>query len=116
MLFYVVDDHRTTLPGFQTGYANRVSSSEFRAIESAYPSVAPYVEDGRFLTKLSRTFGSQDAMIETLTLARAGSDDEFRPTWGGGRLALGFAAGLPGHLLVLCGVVAAVRRITRRRS
>lgn len=115
MVFHVVDDHRMRLPGFETTYANRVSASEMEAIENAYPSVAGYVASSRFLTKLTRTFRSQDAMVETLVLTQASSDSEFRPTWNS-RFLSSVATGLPGHVLALSALAALVGAIASRRK
>ncbi|MCA9729151.1 MAG: hypothetical protein KC729_15785, partial [Candidatus Eisenbacteria bacterium] len=112
--FYVVDDHRTTLSGFDTRYANRISGSEMRAIEDLYPSVAGYLASGRILTRLQRSFFSGDPMTETLTLVQAANDDEVRTSQSGGFL-LGMIGGFPGQLLGLVGLAGALGALRRRR-
>jgi hypothetical protein len=116
--FYVVDDHRVTLPGFGTFYANRISRGEMRAIADLHPNLSGYLGAGRFLTRLDRTFFGGDPMEETLTLARAPNDEEFRTIWGGGSFFLGFVRGWPGSVLLLAGVAGLLgsRGLGRHRS
>jgi len=74
--FYVVDDHRMTLDGFQTNYANRLSDKEFEAIGETYPLVADRLASGRFLTRLERTYTSDDPTTGTLMFGPAAIDEE----------------------------------------
>lgn len=78
MAFFVVDDHRTTLEGFTTNYANKLSRSEHSAIERAYPNASAYLDAGRFITRLDRTFVAPEPMTGILPLATAATDAEFR--------------------------------------
>ena len=111
MAFFVVDDHRTTLPGFDVTYANRVSESEYRAIEEGYDTVAGFLRPGRFLTRLDRTFLSDDEMRESIRLRSAENDDEFRRTLGGAALD-----SWPAALLVLSGLLMGLERLRRRAT
>lgn len=74
--FYVVDDHRVELTGFQTNYVNRISSREFNAIDERYPEVALHLHAGAFLTRLDRTFQSNEIMAGSQMVVRAASDRE----------------------------------------
>ena len=78
MVFIVVDDHRMVLPGFETTYANRISSSESAAMASRYPNLRSITRAGRMITRLERRFGSSDPMTGLVTVSRAPNDDEFR--------------------------------------
>ena len=78
VLIFTVSDHRLTFPGAETWYANRISASEWTAINRRYPALGAELETGDFLTKLRRDY-SPAQMTGDLVLARAGSDDEFRP-------------------------------------
>ena len=46
VLFYVIDDHRASLDGFQVNYANRLSDREFEAIDGLYPVLATRLASG----------------------------------------------------------------------
>ena len=85
MVFYIVDNHRVTLSGFRTTYANRISDDEFRAIVTRHPRLSAYVASGRFFTRLDRTFKDFEPMAGFLRLERAPRDDEFRRmnSWSG---------------------------------
>jgi hypothetical protein len=111
IILFVVDDHRMEMPGFATEYANRVSASEHEAIATFYPAVAPYIGEGRFLTRLSRTFTSSASMQSSIFLERAANDDEFRRTGGGGSVFVPELGLLPLPLLALRGW----RSLARRR-
>jgi len=76
VVFYVVDDHRVELSGFQTNYVNQISSREFNAIDERYPEVALRLHAGAFLTRLDRTFQSNDIMAGSQMVVRAPSDRE----------------------------------------
>lgn len=78
MLFYVVDDHRATLEGATTLYANRLSSNEYRGVTRAYPELAAFMRAGRFVTALARTFTDSDTMDTSAFIERAPTDSEFR--------------------------------------
>lgn len=91
--FYVVDTHRATIEGFQTSYANRLTESEYRAIQERYPTLRAFVEPGLFITRLDHTFQTGDNREGRRPIERASNDDEFRQ---------GVAdAGLPQSLLGL---------------
>jgi hypothetical protein len=84
-LFYVVDDHRAQLDGFQVNYANRLSDREYSAIRNRYPTLATRLHAGAYLTRLDRTFNPGDAMTGSLRLEKSGSDRElFWPNQQGG--------------------------------
>jgi len=110
MAFFIVDDHRTTLPGFDETYANAISRSEHAAIAERYPTLGTLIRPGTFLTRLDRTFGPDDAMTESIQLARAPNDEEFRRTL---NAALN---SFPGALLLLSGLLLGFERIRRRAA
>ena len=112
MVFYVVDDHRVTLPSFDTTYANRIAGSESSAIERQYPSLVPYISEGRFFTRLESTFFSGTGSLGRTTLRRAPTDDEFRATW---RQFSSWGSGLPGWMLAFILVLQAVQWMAARR-
>lgn len=109
--FFVIDDHRMTLPGFTTTYANVLNESEMRAIAEAHPDLAPVLETGRVLTRLDRTFIYADSMAASIVLERADSDDEIRRT----TYYRGSPGGLPALLVGLGGLLLGARRFFRRR-
>ncbi len=109
MVFIVVDDHRVTLPGFDTTYANRISSSESASIARFYPSLAPITKAGRMITRLERRFAGGDSMTGLVTVARAPNDDEFRLVLRGG-VPLGWL----GLVAAMAGVAAWRRRLRER--
>lgn len=78
VVFYVVDEHRATLPGFTTDYANRISAQEFDAIEDRFPAVAPLLAPGRFLTHLTNTYTDTSPMDGSIFIERTPNDDEYR--------------------------------------
>jgi hypothetical protein len=78
MILHVIDDHRMTLPGFETTYANRLNEREVRAIEERYPALSGVVAPGRYFTRLRRVFRYDDPMGSSLRLERAPNDDELR--------------------------------------
>lgn len=110
MRFYVVSDERTTLEGFRTNYANRLSASELEAVVDAYPNVAGWLGAGRTLVRLDRTFLASDAMDASIFLRRASSQDDVVPTGGGGA----FGGVIPVWLAPLV-VLMGLRRLRRRR-
>ncbi len=86
MACFVVDDHRGTIPGFTTVYANAVDRSEASAVAARYPELGELIAPGRFVTRLDRIFGPDDPMDESVFLTRAPADDEYRRTssfWSG---------------------------------
>jgi hypothetical protein len=97
MVFYVVDDHRAALEGFQTFYANRFDESEHAALLGLYPNLGEFVAPGRFLSRLDRTFQSTDAMAGSITIGEAATDDEFRRTTNSSNLW----GAIPGDWLLL---------------
>jgi len=109
MVFFVVDDHRVNLPGFQTTYANSVTAGEYEAMLSRFTHVSPFLRPGRYLTRLDRTFRSGDLMEDSITLEVAGTDEEFRrntSSW----------SGLSGDWILLGLVPWLSRRFIRRRG
>ncbi len=76
VVFYLVDDHRVELAGFQPNYVNQISNREFSAIEERFPEIAVRLRPGAFLTRLDRTFEGGDAMSGSLMFVRAPSDRE----------------------------------------
>ncbi len=109
--FAVVADHRMTLPGFLTTYANRVNGSELAAIRARYPAVAARLAEGRFLTRLDRVFTGTDSMDGAIALTRATTDDEYRrSTWWEAA-----PASFPGALLLLFLLLGAWSRGLARR-
>jgi hypothetical protein len=106
MVFYVVDDHRVTLSGFRTTYANRISEDEYQAIGTRHPWLAGYVAPGRFFTRLDRTFTGTEPMAGFLPLEQAPRDDEFRRmnSW----------SGIPADWLLLGAVPWLARRMRHR--
>ena len=98
---YVVDNNRMDLEGFETLYANRITRNEHRAIVAAHPGMADFIKPDRWLTRLDRTFDSDDAMEASLYLERARSNTEFRRVFRTrGSLSLGMlllVLGLTGH-------------------
>ena len=107
MVFYVVDDHRMTLPGFATRYVNRISSPEFGRIEQSHPTVAAYLRSGRFLTRLDRTFSLDRQFEDNISLVRAGNDFEVRQGLGQAQMVL---QSWPLQVLWLVGLLGLVRR------
>lgn len=81
VVFYVVDEHRVELAGFQTNYVNRISASELSAISSGFADVGSRLHTGAFLTRLDRTFRNGDAMTGSPMLVRAPTDHE--SNWSG---------------------------------
>jgi len=81
MHFFVVDEHRAALPGFQTMYANRISPTEYAAIRTMYPQLSAYLSSGLFLTRLDRTFGGTDRMAGSILMTRAPDDTEYRQSF-----------------------------------
>jgi hypothetical protein len=78
MFFFILDDHRSTLPDFQTTYANRISPLEFAAIRTRYPELSVYLKPNHFLTRLDRTFPEDVPMQDSIFLTRAEDDREYR--------------------------------------
>lgn len=81
MIYFVLDDHRVAIDGFDVTYANRISSSESAAIRQRYPRLERYAAGGRFLTRLDTSFASFQSMEGLRVMERASNDDEFRRTW-----------------------------------
>lgn len=96
IVLWTVDDHRTTMAGFATDYANRVSDREHAAMRSTYPALAAFVEPGRYLTRLTRSFAGPEEMQRSLLLERAPTDAEHRRTFGAA-----LSGSLPWIVLVL---------------
>jgi hypothetical protein len=95
VVVYAVDDHRTTFEGFQTAYANKINARESAEIAARYPTLAPFLPPGRFLTRLQKTYVPITPMDRSLVLERASGDEEFRRTTGG------FLGGIPLELALL---------------
>ncbi len=111
LVFYIVDDHRSDLPGFNTTYANRINGSEYAAIERQYAGLSRYVSSGRFLTRLQATAPANSSYDASVTVRRAATDDEFRLT--GSR---GTFPPIPLGLLTLGTMAALIRARRPRRS
>ncbi len=109
VVFYVVDDSRTALDGFRTRYANRINAGEAEAIAWQYPTIAEFVQAGRYVTRLDRTFTSASLMSESVLLKRASSDDEYR--WS----STAWSGLLSPDLALLCLPVLLFRMRHRRR-
>jgi hypothetical protein len=96
MFFFIVDQHRPQLSGFQTTYANRISKNESIAIKKRYPELAAYLSAGTFLTRLDRTFTPTTAMSGSIVLTQAPDDSEFQRAFpfrmSGESLVFGFTA------------------------
>ncbi len=110
MAFFIVDDIKTTFPGFTTTYANRIDDEEFAAIAETYPTVAEFVAPGRFLTRLDHTFVEDRELEEPIRLTQAEDDREFRRT-----RSFGFSA-VPVWMLVAGGGILLMRRRNRGRG
>lgn len=112
IVLFVVDHHRMELSGFTTQYANRISSSEYAAIQKSHPELGGLLKAGLFLTRLDRTFGLGSDMSHSITMVRAPNDDEFRRVlvlfgWLGSNVPLE---------LWLLGIALGGIRVARRRS
>lgn len=107
---YVVDDHRAAIDRFDAHYANRINAGELREIRAQYPHLGALLSEGRVLTRLAHSFGRNDAMIGTLPIVRARTDEEFRLTRRGG---LWFAGDL--GLLALAGLSTLLDGLRRKR-
>jgi len=84
MLFFIVDQHRDTLPEFQTSHANRITPIEFAAIRTMYPQLAAFLSPGAFVTRLDRTIPADAPMRDSIFITRAEDDREYRrpsPGW-----------------------------------
>ncbi len=79
MRFYVFDQQRTQLGGFDTMYANRLSRQENQALRDLYPNLVDYLSSGRTLTRLDRRFGRQDDMSQVLRLERSADQRDVIP-------------------------------------
>lgn len=78
MVFFIVDDGRAELSGFNVVYANRISGEEYAAIEDRHPNLAPFLAPGKFVTRLDRDFLSEDPMTESIFLKPSANQQEFR--------------------------------------
>lgn len=110
IVVYTVDEHRTSLPGFTTDYANQLTAREFDATISLYPSFSAYLGSGRYLTRLRRTFTDPSTMSESVMVTRAPSNDEFR------RVAKAQGLNGPFDLMLVALPVALWRWRLRRRG
>lgn len=107
MVLYVIDDHRMDLPGFAVRYVNQISESEFGRIEQSHPTVAAYLQPGRFLTRLDRTFTQDRQFEKNVTLVRAAHDTEVRQGLGQARMML---QSWPLQILWMAGLLGLARR------
>jgi hypothetical protein len=110
MRFYVIDDHRTTLAEFTTRYANHVDAGELAAMQTQDPTFARYVAEGRWITRLERTFDADDLMDQSVFLQRAPHDDEYI------ELPRRFGAALPIEWLLFAAAWWSSRRRLTRQS
>jgi len=69
MLFFVVDEHRPHLPGYETVYANRPSASELGAIAGRRPTLIQELRERWWLTRLERTYGPDDDLSEPAVMS-----------------------------------------------
>lgn len=82
IVVFAVDDHRMTLDGFRTDYANRLTASEFSAMQRLYPGLASFLQPGRFLTRLQYDMSGLNPPQGSVVLHQAPNDAEFRRTTG----------------------------------
>lgn len=75
---YVLGDHRVTLDGFETWYANRITADERAAIRRVYPRVGDEVQPGDFLTRLVWDDIRPSEMVADLYPEAAANDTEMR--------------------------------------
>ncbi len=106
---FAIDDHRMTLDGFTTEYANRLSAAEFSAMQRLYPGLATFLAPGRFLTRLQYVVYGSDPPRGSVRLHQAPTDAEFRRT--GSYYGLRYAG--VGPLLLVVALLAARRRARR---
>jgi hypothetical protein len=99
VVLYAVADRRLDFPGAETTYANRLTSGELAAIRSRYPSAAPWLAAGDFVTKLERRY-TPVQMEADLVLETADTQDEFlRIYYSGVPVTSGLLLALVGWLL-----------------
>ena len=113
IVVFAVDDHRMTLDGFTTDYANRVSTAEFSAMQRMYPGLASFLGPGRFLTRLQYNMTGSSPPQGSALLQQAPTDAEFRRTQ---RNFVGWAGVGPLALLVLVLGARPLRSPQRRRA
>lgn len=72
---YLITDHRMTVSGAETYYANKFTSGEIAEI-SHLASLDGLFEPGDFLTKLHRRY-TPEQMVDDVVFTRASNDNEF---------------------------------------
>jgi hypothetical protein len=75
---YVCAEHRLTLEGADTEYANRITKPELVRIRQEYPLLGELLPRPCFMTKLKKVFLPDD-MNDDVTFERASSDQEYQP-------------------------------------
>ena len=109
MSFFVVDDSRTALPGFETKYGNAISEREARGFRATYPETGAYLHAGRYLTRLDHTFQRDAELSGWLQLPAARAARE---------VGTGSTAAVPAFPLFFAGTGVALalgNRVIRRR-
>jgi hypothetical protein len=82
--FFVIDDHRMALTGFDTEYANQLNVRELEAIREEFPAFSEFVREGVFITRLDRDDPFNDGSLEAQLELRRVSDRELVPVvWSG---------------------------------
>lgn len=105
VILYVVADHRMTFDDARTDYANRLTADELAAVRHQYSILGSMLDEGDFITKLSRTFTPAE-MNEDLVLERASSDEEFKQV---------HYSGVPITLGLLMAIGVGLQSLKRRR-
>ncbi|MBC8422516.1 DUF2330 domain-containing protein [bacterium] len=95
---YVDAGRRMDFAGAETLYANALTIREKRAVDARYPSLAPLLGEGRFLTKLRRLY-APDQMNADVHLVSASSNAEYhRIYYSGLPMTMGLMLGTAGLL------------------
>ena len=105
VILYVASDHRTTFDDARTSYANLLSAGELAAIRDLSPYLGEQLEEGDFITKLSRTFTPAE-LVADLVLEPAPNNDEFKQV---------VYSGAPVTLGLLAAIGVGLKTLSRRR-
>lgn len=81
LFLYVISPHKMTFTKSILLYANKISSNELQEIQTDFPELALYLDDGDFLTKLLKEHQSFDDFTD-ITLVQAKDDKEYRELYG----------------------------------